>query len=347
MNQANPGPTMVNQTKEISSKEILSNKSSAKREIFVSVVVPVRHWPGKPALIELQQSLETAFADYEILLIAGRSAQAELNAHSVELLAQVPCIRYLQLSGNVAPDTMRTAGIENAIGDFVVILDLTKDPAALAVEAVNEALNQGKDLMIGLGDEQQSILRRLLAWPLKPLLKMASYDLPKISTSLFCLSRRAVNTVMSISNAGQLFLVRLKESGYEIGTLHYHEKQGFERRLGGSLAGLWRLVVFNSLTPLRTVSLLGFASSGIAFLFALYSLLVKLFMDGVIEGWTSTFLLMTLFFMIEFIILAVVTEYLGRILEEQRPQPYAVVFEKTSARMVNADRINVLKESVD
>ncbi len=317
-----------------------------KREIFVSVVVPLRHWHDDAPLQELQQRLEAAFADYEILLIAGRSAQAELNCRSAELLSRIPCVRYLQLSGNVAPDTLRSAGIENAIGDFVVILDWAKDPVALAVEVVEAALTQGKDLMIGIGDEAQSLARRALALPLKPLLKVAGYDLPKVSTSLFCLSRRAVNTVMSTSAVGQLFLVRLKESGYEIGTLHYHEQQGFEQRLGGSLQGLWRLVVFNSLTPLRTVSLLGFGASGLAFLFALYSLLIKLFKDAVIEGWTSTILLLTLFFTIEFLILAVITEYVGRILEEQRQQPYAVVFEKTSSRMVNADRINVLKESI-
>lgn len=318
----------------------------SKLETFVSVVVPVRHWQYDHALFELQQSLEATFADYEILLIAQRSAQAQLTSQSSKLLAQVPCIRYLQLSGNVSPDTLRTAGIENAIGDFVVIIDLAKDPIELAVTAVQTALQQGQDIVLGIGDEEQGLVRRLLAWPLKPLLKVAGYDLPKISTSLFCLSRRAVNTVMNTGGAGQLFLVRLKESGYEVATLHYHEKQGFEQRLGGSFQGLWRLVVFNSLTPLRLVSLLGFVSSGLAFLFALYSLLVKLFKDAVIEGWTSTFLLMTLFFMIQFLILAVITEYLGRILEEQRQQPYTVVFEKTSARMVNADRINVLEESV-
>ena len=106
------------------------------------------------------------------------------------------------------------------------------------------------------------------------------------------------------------------------------------------------LLVFNSTAPLRWMSGLGMAGSFLAFLVGAYGVLINIFQGHVVEGWTSLVLFMSFLFMLLFMILAFFGEYLGRLLDERGDQrEYAVAFEKTSAVMVDPNRLNVLQDS--
>lgn len=92
--------------------------------------------------------------------------------------------------------------------------------------------------------------------------------------------------------------------------------------------------------------MLGFTGSFAAFLFGLYSILIHFIKGNVVEGWTTTILFMSSLFMVQFVMLALFGEYLGRLLDDRSEQAdYSVVFEKTSAVMVNQNRVNVLNDS--
>ena len=142
--------------------------------------------------------------------------------------------------------------------------------------------------------------------------------------------------------------LRLQKTGYPSVVLLYEPRpEALPRR---SLLGAWRnllqLLVFNSARPLRWMSGLGLIGSCIALVFAVYSMAIRLLREGVVQGWTTTILFMSVQFMLMFIILAFISEYIGRMLEEQRGgSDYAIVYEKNSAIMVNVDRVNVLAES--
>ena len=50
--------------------------------------------------------------------------------------------------------------------------------------------------------------------------------------------------------------------------------------------------------------------------------------------------------MLQFMILAFISEYMARLLDEQEHKAaYSIVFEKTSKAMINQDRINVWEDS--
>ena len=88
--------------------------------------------------------------------------------------------------------------------------------------------------------------------------------------------------------------------------------------------------------------------SFMAFIFASYSLVIRLFKDNVIEGWTSMILFMSVLFMLLFLILAFFGEYLGRLLDDRSEQrDYSVALEKMSSVMLSEQRSNVIDTSVD
>ena len=107
-----------------------------------------------------------------------------------------------------------------------------------------------------------------------------------------------------------------------------------------------QLMIFNSTKPLRWISLLGVLGSLSAFVFAIYSIIVNIIKDDVIEGWTSMVFFSSFLFMILFIILAFLGEYIARLLNENSNQKsYYISSEETSSLMLETDRFNVLHQS--
>ena len=317
-------------------------------QMFVSVVTALNDASNLKkrlhTIVEIEAFLHERYSDYEIVVVVQNRVQTAAEALAA-LLRQTPCIRYIQLAGNVTQDVLWSAGLENAIGDFLVLYDLDMDPVPLISEAV-ELCKSGHDVVIGTCCQKLSPFYALFRGMASLFLKLADYHLPKHATTFRCLSRRAANAVMATGHFHQQFFMRIQKTGYAFKVLAYKPAVERMKTFRDGSSSLINLLVFNSLVPLRLMTGASVAGSLLAFLFALYSLGIKLFKHDVVEGWTSTTLLISLLFMIQFVILAFISEYLVRLLEEQDGKAsYSIVFEKNSLIMINQDRINVYEES--
>ncbi|SFS83023.1 hypothetical protein SAMN02910357_02080 [Succinivibrio dextrinosolvens] len=318
-----------------------------KDESFISVVTVINRLTANSLsrLAEIQNELDTNFSDYEIILVVQKSLQNVLSNRIEQILKEIPCVRYLQLSSDVNSDVIWSAGTENAIGDFIICFDLCNDPVSLIKDSV-ELCRQGNDVVVGTTRQNHSfayqIIRPLSGW----LLKLIDYHLPKDATTFRCLSRRALNSVLDTGKFYHQFFMQIQKSGYGQAELHYTALNTDKRTLTGAVKSTLRLMVFNSTSPLRIMSLLGLTGSTLACLFSLYSIILNLFKNDVVEGWTSTVFIISLLASMQFVILSFIAEYLNRILAEQtNANGYSIVFEKNSQVMINLDRINVLEQS--
>lgn len=320
-----------------------------KDESFVSVVTVINRFTQASLrrLPEIQSELEKYYSDYEIVLVVLRSQQKSLYKEIDCILKEVPCVRYLQLSSDVNSDVIWSAGAENAIGDFIICFDISNDPLFLIKDSV-ELCKKGNDVVVGTSKQNQSLgfrlIRPLSGW----FLKLIDYHLPKNSTSFRCLSRRAINSVFDTGNFYQKFFMQIQKSGYGQAVLPYKSLNHSEKRtLVSAIKSTLRLMVFNSTVPLRLISLLGLTGSSVACLFTLYSIILNLFKNDIVEGWTSTIFVISLLSSMQFLILSFISEYLNRLLVEQsNSNGYSIVFEKNSKVMINLDRINVLEQSI-
>jgi hypothetical protein len=298
-------------------------------------------------VVAIQRNLDSNFSDYEILLVAQGPVHRQISdAQAASILANVPCVRFLQLALVVHPDVARSAIIENAIGDFVVLFDLAIDRLELIKEAVSICAADS-DIIVGVSTAATSPFYRIARWVTVPLLAAIDYQLPVNATDFRCVSRRAINAVIDGGRFYHQLNMRLQKTGYPSESLFYRPKNDMP---GPSLARgsrrFIRLLVFNSSRPLRWMAGVGLFGSFVALLFACYSLAVRFLKEGVVEGWTTTVLFMSIQFLLIFIILAFISEYLSRILDEQRGlTEYTVVFEKNSTTMINDRRVNVQAHS--
>ena len=321
--------------------------SIEKSQFFVSIVLAIGSDKIESVnrLEELQIYLDERYSDYEILLLVKRNAQPIIQQKIEEILKAIPAIRYLQLTNNVPDDVALAAGLENSIGDFIVLYDPLTDPIDNIAKAI-EMCRTGSDVVIGTAKTPVSLMYSIVRPCVNWLLTSIDYLLPKNVTSFRCLSRRAANSVMSIGSFHQQFFMRIQKTGYQASELRYESHATKQKTFAKGFREVMQLMVFNSFAPLRLMSVLGLLGSTLACLISLYAVIVRFVKDDVVSGWASTVLLISLIAVVQFVILSFISEYLVRLLTEHgRQNDYSVVFEKNSSVMVNQDRINVLESS--
>lgn len=317
-----------------------------KSLFFISVILPIEELENieLEKLIGIQQELDNNYWDYEIILVATQGVYKKKFSEINKLLERIPSIRFIQLSTKLSREAMLECGAENSIGDFVILFDLQSDPSCLIKEGI-EKCSQGTDILIGTSNFDNSFFYTLGRKVVASVLRWSDYSLPKNASDFRVLSRRAVNATFSLGKQNQDFFMRIQNSGFEWKILPYNSTFKRKKSFYQGVKRTLDLMVFNSLNPLKAISILGLFGSLSAFIFSLYSLTLQVFKNNIVEGWTSTVLLISFFFLLQFLMLSFISQYLARLLRDlNRKSEYAVVFEKNSRVMVNRDRLNVLDD---
>jgi dolichol-phosphate mannosyltransferase len=99
----------------------------------------------------------------------------------------------------------------------------------------------------------------------------------------------------------------------------------------------WTGVTSFSNVPLRLAIILGLVTSLMAFCGLVYAVVGKL-LGKAVPGWASMIAIESLLFGILFIILGIIGEYVGRILEEVRRRPRFIVDERVGFTIYDSAR---------
>ncbi|EGU32219.1 glycosyl transferase family protein [Vibrio sp. N418] len=321
-----------------------------KSDTFVSVVLIVENQTEKLIgyIDKLSPYLEHYLNDYEIVIIDQNSKDG-LEQELPKCLVTHQSIRHIRLSQEESNDVALAAGLENAIGDFVINLNIESDDVEVVLPLMECAL-LGNDIIVCTSNKVTSYFYKKIKIISTGLLKSIGYTLPNDSTGTFCFSRRAVNAITESSRYYCKLQMRIANIGYSLHPFnankytHPNKRKNITRGITETLHHM----VFNSTKPLRWMSFLGIMGSILAIVFSTYSLLIHLINDTVASGWTTTILFMSMLFAILFTMLSFFGEYLARLLNDRSEhKDYNVVYEKNSSVMLNEDRSNVLFTSVN
>ena len=326
------------------------DNTTIKIETFVSVVLILDNIVTstfEEYLKELQLYLDQRYSDYEIIIIDQNSKLFPVSVKE-NILKTISSIRWISLSFPVAMDVALGAGIENAIGDLVLLLRPNIDPIKIIEDMIEES-SRGYDVIIGIAERPRTMGYKIARTLSNKLLHSINYHIPKNATPVRCLSRRSINTILRTGNLNHQFFIKVANTGYPEKNYNYEllNRDVLKKRtLLSGISQSMQLMIFNSTKPLRWVSLLGILGSLSALIFAIYSIVVNIIKNDVIEGWTSMVFFSSFLFMILFIILAFLGEYIARLLNENSNQKnYYISNEETSTILLEADRFNVLHQS--
>ncbi|NJK72390.1 MAG: glycosyl transferase family 2 [Synechococcaceae cyanobacterium SM2_3_60] len=318
--------------------------TTLKRDDFISIIVVLEASQTFEADIQkLNLFLETQFQDFEIVVIERKPLTLS-RSRVTQVLNTCVGVRFLELSYEIDFDVAVTLGLESAIGDYVVIFDLTQDPLE-AVTASLDHCQSGYDIIVGVGTNIRKSLGYRLVRPLvKSTLREIGYVIPQNATTLRCLSRAAVNSVTQVQSYHQQIFVRMSQCGLktDIHSYELRQPEKVRKTVHRAIQDSISLLIFNSTKPLHWMSFLGFAGSFVTLIAATYSFIIKLIQDNVASGWTSIMILMSFLFMLLFVILSFFGEYMNRIISEQsRQKPYWVTNERHSNVMIDDTRRNI------
>ncbi len=324
-----------------------------RADVLVSAVAVLRdHAAVLPAFVaELSAVLDAHFTNYEILLIDNGSTDGTGDVLR-PLLARHRCLRYLRLTRPTDDETAVLAGFDAAIGDYVATLHPDHDPPA-ELPAMIESCRAGNDLVLGVDRQppRPGFAYRALRSAFHALAgKLVRFD-PVTGTSVFrVLSRQAVNALVKVRLRKRHFALVAADVGLTTAAHPFERISRSGRQSSHSLFRSLRLglsvLVHNSLVPLRIASVLGLLGSALSLLYSFYVVGVYLFKQDVMPGWTTLSLAVSGLFGLAFLMLALMGEYIGRVLEESSARPlYHLRDEVSSAVMLAETRRNVLDRS--
>lgn len=322
--------------------------------LVVSIVAPLKNDGERLAafLEPLGPLLAEHYAFYEVVLVDDGSTDAT-STLVTGLLRRFDRVRYLQLTRPFGREVAIAAGLESAIGDFVVTVLPGTDPVALIPELV-ERCRRGSGILCGV--TAQSRHRGWLGRTLATLFhrycrRYLGFDYQENSTDFRVLSRQAVNAVMQIKDHHRHLRVFTATLGYNQEYFQYEplpstrppERESLVKNLNTAI----EIAIANSRHPLRIVSRIGLLMSALNFLYLFYIVAIFLFKKDVAKGWTTESFQQTIMFFFVFLLLAVLCEYTGRILEETQDRPlYFVAHEKTSSVMLESSiEKNIVNQS--
>ena len=300
----------------------------------------------------LHQVLSSSYTTFEIVVVDDHGAK-DARTYLDPLLSRLPFIRVLRLSRVMGIEISILAGLESAIGDFVVTMLLGVDPPA-EVPGIVSMCTERNDIVIGkLANSPSSgfafrLLRRgfyvLSGWLIRS-------SLIEGATAFRGFSRQAVNALTRVRQRHRNFSLLLGDIGFDVTRHLYSAQAGNTRPYRPSIfrslrLGLHLLLSYSD-RLVKAGSLLGLAGSLVSFAYACYAVIIRLVLADVVPGWTTLSLQISGLFVILFIILAILGESVARLLEESSDRPlYHAYPERTSSVLVtDTNRRNVLGHS--
>lgn len=320
------------------------------KDIFVSAVAilasDIDNLEGR--VRSLHGTLADNYAHFEILVVdPGVGDKREESVTNI--LKSVPGVRYLKVFCAAANDVLLAAGLENAIGDIVVASDVLLLSPGNIVKSV-ERCCEGNDVVCGVSGRHRPVVYTICSWLFRAMFgRMISYNLPKHDMLFRCVSRRIINAAMTARHFHQFVRLRLANAGGKQVDFVLEENEAAVRKYvcRGSFGKAVSLVVFNAVKPLRVANLTALLSSALAMAFAIYTIVVKFVKSNVIEGWPTIMLFLAMMFFLLFVILALIGEYLVRVVFDRLEfRPYNVVSERHSSVMLDFAELNIRSDSV-
>lgn len=329
----------------------MAEGAAHKQDVLVTVVSPILGAPETMSgfVRDVSEVLRETYTNYELILVDGGADEPTMEA-LLKLTAELPCIRIVRLSQSANRDVMLFAGLEAAIGDYVVVMMPEIDPPRVILDMV-KIMHGGQDIVYGLSETPlrrpwlSALGTKLFYWYGR---KYLGLNIPPNSTYLVGLNRRSINALTRIKGRYRHVRHLTRQVGFKTAIYRYTPTIGSgsqERGLLESVRLAKEIVVSYSHHPLRVVSTLGLLAGLVNLGYVLYVVAVYVFDRRVAEGWTTLSLEMAVMFCFVFIILSVICEYIGRILEETRVQPAYHIMEELHSTVLVADetRRNVLK----
>ena len=317
--------------------------------VFLSVVFVLRNRAQSlPGLLAEATGVVSALAsDYELIVVDNAS-----DDDSVQVLKRLvgegglPNLQVYALTKAVDADTACWAGLENALGDFVAVVDPQTDDIRFLAEMLDQAAG-GADVVFARNEQKpaQRLAYRVAFSAFNALYRwFGGIHLSREAPNYRVLSRRVVNFLLQHPQPATSYRHLPATAGFARTTLDYSSPPRLVERksVRESIDHGMRLLVSSTRAPMRLVTTLSLFGAVANLVYAVYVVLVGLLKTDVAPGWMSLSLQQSGMFFLISLVLLVLGEYILQMARMTNEGPlYHVGQEFTSARMTRREKLNV------
>lgn len=278
----------------------------------------------------LTSVLESLPFEWRVLYVDDGSSDASPGLLA-DYARQDRRICVLHLARNFGQQPAIAAGLAETAADIVVLLDGDlQDPPEVIPDLI-QAWEDGNDVVYAVKRKRKESLpkRSLFSLYYYVLGRLSSVEIPANAGNFSLMDRRVVETINAMPEHNRYVSgLRAYVGGRQTG-VEFERAARFAGEPRQSPLKLGRMAVdafvSYSEVPLRLVTAMGFAVSGVAFVVLLTVLWKKLVSGEAILGWASVMTSVLFIGGIQLIAIGVIGEYVGRIYTETKHRPNWVV----------------------
>lgn len=299
--------------------------------LLLSVVSPVYNADTiVEELVKRIRASVSGLGTYEIVLVDDRSPDDSWN-QICRMCEQFDEVRGVRLSRNFGQHAAIAAGLAEAKGQFVVVMDcdLQDDPGY--IPAMLEAAQSGPEIVLThRARRRHSLFRNLAASGyIRFVALLSGSDATKIGQGSYSLlHRKVVDAFVQMDDLNVHYLGTLSFLGFEQRTIEV----GHSDRFDGKSSYTFRKLAAHALDGIISQSLrvlylavsIGMGLFLLSMLGVIY-LLVSYFIRGALPGFTSITVVVLLTSGVVLMSIGVVGVYVGRVFEQAKDRPRFIV----------------------
>jgi polyisoprenyl-phosphate glycosyltransferase len=305
---------------------------------LLSIVIAI--YNEEEALPFLRDRL-TSFVDglpsrTEIILVNDGSSDGSIGL-LIDWANADARVRVFNLARNFGHQAAVTAGLDQAAGDAVVVMDADLQDPPEVVSAMIEEYCKGYDVVYGrrISRAGESGFKRLSAWIFYRAMRLLVHrELPADAGDFRLVSRPCLNAIVSMRETHRFLRGMIAWAGFPQTSVPYAR----DIRVAGQtkyplskmLRLAWTAAVSFSPTPLRLSFWLGFLIAAIGMLEAANAVMRNMLGLYVVPGWSSVIVVTCLVGGSILISIGVLGEYVGRIFEAIKERPLYLIASKVA-----------------
>lgn len=321
--------------------------------VFLSVVYVLRN-QGQQLENLIQEAsiqLESIVTDYELIIVDNASDDDSVTV--LERLASpsgYPNLQIYALTKEVDSDTASWVGLENALGDFIAIIDPLADDINFLPNMLDRAVS-GIDVVFANNRQKP---RRGYAYCIADAVFNFLYKsfngihLAKEAPQYRLLSKRVVNFILQHPKPAVTYRHLPVSGGFARANMGYSSTpiSKNSKRLGESIHRGIRLLLSTTQAPMRLVTFLSLFGAAANLLYSAYVVIIGTFKPDIAPGWVSMSLQQSGMFFLISLVLLILGEYILNMtsLSNEGPE-YHVAQEFTSARISRREKLNIVTVS--
>ena len=319
---------------------------TTKKQKKISIIVPCFNEEESLPIFydEVNKVLKQIKYDYELLLVNDGSKDNTFNVMK-QIASKDKKVIYLSFSRNFGKESAMYAGLCNATGDYVAIMDADmQDPPSLLPQMV-EILDKEDYDSVATRRVTRTGESKVRSWFARKFYKIinsiSDADVVDGARDFRLMKKDMVNAIISMSEYNRFSKGIFGWVGFKTYWLPF---ENVERVAGTTKWSFWGLVKYAiggivnfSQAPLDIASLFGISMTFVSFIILIFIIVRKLIFGDPVAGWASTMCVIVFIGGIQLFCIGIMGQYIGKTYMETKRRPHYIVSE------TNNKKINKIK----